>query len=72
MNVTKEQMLTQRVHGLPAPLPSCRQNYRVSKRGLDDRFGYGDYNAIQKAPLEEIVEALRAGGLSNVKGKVRR
>lgn len=47
------------------------RNYRVAKRGLDDRFGYGDYDAMQRAPLDEIVAALKPGGLSNVKGKVR-
>jgi hypothetical protein len=45
------------------------QNYRVAKKGLDDRFGYGNYVAMQQAPLEDIVEALRPGGLSNVKGE---
>jgi endonuclease-3 len=50
---------------------SLVQNYRVAKKGLDDRFGYGNYVAMQQAPLEDVVEALRPGGLSNVKGKVR-
>ncbi|GAA5997467.1 endonuclease III domain-containing protein [Rhodotorula paludigena] len=45
------------------------RNYRVGKRGLDERFGRANYEAIRKAPLEDVVEALRPGGLANVKGK---
>ncbi|GJN94251.1 hypothetical protein Rhopal_007325-T1 [Rhodotorula paludigena] len=47
----------------------CSSNYRVGKRGLDERFGRANYEAIRQAPLEDVVEALRPGGLANVKGK---
>ncbi|BGP38318.1 hypothetical protein JCM10450v2_002264 [Rhodotorula kratochvilovae] len=45
------------------------RNYRIGKKGLDERFGRGNYEAIRQAPLEAVVEALRPGGLANVKGK---
>jgi endonuclease-3 len=35
---------------------------------LDRRFGKGNYEAIREAPLEDVVEALRCGGLANIKG----
>ncbi|GAA5826038.1 hypothetical protein JCM11251_000102 [Rhodosporidiobolus azoricus] len=45
------------------------RNYRVGKKGLDKRFGQSKYEAIRAASLDDVVEALKPGGLANVKGK---
>jgi len=44
------------------------KNSSTAKRSLDKRFGLGNYDAVRAAPLEDVVEALRCGGLANIKG----
>lgn len=43
------------------------KNSSTAKRSLDKAFGLGNYEAVRAAPLEEVVEALRGGGLANTK-----
>jgi endonuclease III len=44
------------------------KNSSTAKHSLDKTFGLGNYQAVREAPLEDIVEALRCGGLANIKG----
>ena len=44
------------------------KNSSIAKRSLDKAFGLGNYEAIRTAPLEKVVDALRCGGLANIKG----
>jgi endonuclease III len=44
------------------------KNSSTAKKSLDKTFGVGNYDAVRTAPLEEVVEALRCGGLANIKG----
>jgi len=44
------------------------KNSSTAKHSLDQTFGLGNYEAVRTAPLEKVVEALRCGGLANVKG----
>jgi endonuclease III len=44
------------------------KNSSTAKRSLDKTFGIGNYEAVREAPLEEVVDALRCGGLANIKG----
>lgn len=43
------------------------RNSTTAKSSLDARFGKHNFAAIADAPLEEVVEALRHGGLANKK-----
>jgi endonuclease III len=44
------------------------KNSSTAKHSLDETFGVGNYEAVRVAPLEEVVDALRCGGLANIKG----
>jgi endonuclease III len=44
------------------------KNSSTAKRSLDQTFGVGNYEAVREASLEEVVDALRCGGLANIKG----
>jgi endonuclease III len=44
------------------------KNSSTAKKSLDKTFGVGNYEAVRAAPLEEVVETLRCGGLANIKG----
>jgi len=43
-------------------------NSSTAKHSLDETFGTGNYEAVRTAPLEDVVDALRCGGLANIKG----
>ncbi|GAA93745.1 uncharacterized protein L969DRAFT_70399 [Mixia osmundae IAM 14324] len=45
-------------------------NSTRAMKGLIERFGYGDYAAIQAASVEDVTESIATGGLANVKAKV--
>jgi endonuclease III len=44
------------------------KNSSTAKQSLDKTFGPGNFEAVRAAPLEEVVDALRCGGLANIKG----
>jgi endonuclease-3 len=44
------------------------KNSSTAKHSLDQTFGLGNYEAVREASLEDVVEALRCGGLANIKG----
>jgi endonuclease III len=44
------------------------KNSSTAKRSLEKTFGVGNYQAVREAPLVDVVEALRCGGLANIKG----
>lgn len=44
------------------------KNSSTAKHSLDKIFGTGNYEAVREAPLEDVVDALRCGGLANIKG----
>jgi len=43
------------------------KNSSTAKDSPDKTFGLGNYEAVRAAPLEDVVEALRCGGLANIK-----
>jgi len=45
------------------------KNASAAKKALDSVFGCGNFEAVRTASLEEVVDALRCGGLANVKGR---
>ena len=45
-------------------------NSARAKRGLDEAFGRGNYQAIHEASTEQVAESIKNGGLANVKSKV--
>jgi endonuclease III len=45
------------------------RNSTAAKLSLDARFGLHGFEAIAKAPREDVVDAIRAGGLANRKAK---
>ena len=46
------------------------KNSTTAKRGLDAAFGRNNFEAIAKAQTEDVVEAIRSGGLANKKARV--
>lgn len=46
------------------------RNSTAAKRGLDERFGRNNFEAIASAEKSEVVDAIRTGGLANKKADV--
>jgi|SRR5579862_5969309 len=44
------------------------KNSSTAKHSLDKTFGVCNYEAVREASLEDVIEALRCGGLVNIKG----
>jgi len=42
-------------------------NSTGAKRGLDERFGRNNFEAVAEAPVEDVVSSIRSGGLANKK-----
>lgn len=45
-------------------------NSTRAKRGLDDAFGRNNFAAIATAPKDQVIDAIRSGGLANKKAAV--
>lgn len=45
-------------------------NSTRAKKGLDEAFGHNNFEAIANAPRDQVVDAIRAGGLANKKAGV--
>ncbi|KAF9815485.1 hypothetical protein IEO21_04582 [Rhodonia placenta] len=46
------------------------RNSTAAKRSLDDKFGRNNFAAMARAPKQEVVDAIRMGGLANKKAGV--
>lgn len=46
------------------------RNSTAAKRGLDAAFGRNNFERIAKADAQEVIDAIRSGGLANKKAKV--
>jgi endonuclease III len=46
------------------------RNSTAAKRSLDDAFGRNNFAAIVDAPLSDVIESIRHGGLANKKAAV--
>ncbi|KAI0728527.1 DNA glycosylase [Fomitopsis betulina] len=46
------------------------KNSTAAKRGLDQKFGRNNFAAIADAPRQDVVDAIRTGGLANKKAGV--
>ena len=49
---------------------TSNKNSTSAKRSLDEAFGRNNFAAIASAPRDEVIEAIRHGGLANKKAAV--